>query len=208
MCVPHPVSVGGKSLPSVRRTPLHPLVSGLRNLRPHAPGNCPVNVVNKRVPSSSAGSSIGSSPSSSQTLRHPHQTWSQLPPTKQKRRMVASFFRLMFSCFQHILWELISLRPEWDYKDPILYHSSLNLWWLQNSVSKGFGHSHENWLVKMIMYNNHNLWVSRGLPLALDCGLIRIILIHNLYSKGTSWLETQLVCPHTQTFADCDWYLS
>merc|ERR1712123_194307 len=59
MLLAQPVSASG--------TPLHARVSGFRNLRPQAPGNCAAKVDKRTVPSSSAGSSMGSPPSSSAT---------------------------------------------------------------------------------------------------------------------------------------------
>ena len=53
---------------SVSRTPRQASDSGFRYFNPQAPGNCPVRVVSRSVPSSSQGNSMGSSPSSSATL--------------------------------------------------------------------------------------------------------------------------------------------
>ena len=61
---------GGCNFPSTSRTPRMVHVSGLRNLRPQAPGNWAASVDRRRQPSSSAGSSIGSSVSSSATCKY------------------------------------------------------------------------------------------------------------------------------------------
>ena len=67
-----------------------------------------------------------------------------------------------------------------------------NLWWLPNSVSKGFGTAIKTVSLRRVKrYPTTYRWVSSQLPFTEDQGLSRFIII---LSKGKSTLHSHIDC--------------